>query len=107
MRRRSEGRPPKTEVDLLNHARRRALQRFATSISEDEIRDLVGQIRTGKARFVSDQSRTMSVWIVRFGERLLPVVYNRAHQMIATFLTWDMLKTHVPQGVNLESLFVS
>lgn len=75
----------KTRSQLL-HSKRRGEKRFGLNLSNDDIKDIVFKIRMGHAIKITRQSNNMAIYLVRYDNRVLPVVYNRSHHSIATIL---------------------
>lgn len=77
---------PKTSKVLMQHVRKRALERFAIEITKDEVSQILKSIRTGKAKFLHRQSLVVTHWQVRLREQDVAVVYDKKRKMIRTVL---------------------
>lgn len=75
------------------HAKRRFLERFGLELNRSEYADLVKQIQSGKAQFVSRSSNRITKWIVKYvgggkNEQLI-AVYDKMRHSIVTFYPID------------------
>jgi hypothetical protein len=84
-------RKKKTADVLLRHARRRARERYGLDLQDHEVRGLANRIKRGAARFIAKQSNTKSIFEIDAFGKTLPVVYNKAKGVIATFLPRDYI----------------
>lgn len=74
----------------IKHAKRRAVQRFDISLSQDDIQEMIREIQNSQARFVLKQSHRVSLFEVTAKGKQLIAVYDRQRKTIVTFLTKDM-----------------
>ena len=83
------------------HAKQRAFERLQLDLTQRDIDRLAEQIRSGRAdvaRIILKQSNTRSWWRVRYEERWIAVVYDRARGQIVTFLTDEMVEQWKPKA---------
>lgn len=68
------------------HAKRRALERYGLEINRHQMREIVKQIQSGKAKHLLTQSNRTSVKLVSFNNTELIAVYDKLRKNIVTFL---------------------
>lgn len=68
------------------HAKKRAEQRYGVTLNRHGLRDLVEDIRSGRAQFVERQSNRITLWFVQLGDKTARAVYDKQRGTIVTFL---------------------
>lgn len=76
----------------LRHCAVRAMQRYNLKIGPDENKELVDQIKAGKAEFILDECSKRSRFIVTQMGIRLPIIYDRSCEEIIDCLPVDVLK---------------
>ena len=77
---------PKSRLVLVLHAISRARERYDVNFTASDIDKISVMIRGGKATHIDTQSSTRTVWAVEYAGLVLPVVYNKQHNTVVTFL---------------------
>lgn len=75
----------------IQHAIKRAFERYEVTIDEYEYFKLVEQILTLEAEFVKEIGYGKSLWKVRHNGHAMYAIYLEKHQSICTFLTREMI----------------
>lgn len=68
------------------HAKRRAYQRYGLWLHDDDIKNMVEQIQSGRATFVDRQSHRVTHWIVEVEKKKIRVCYDKTRKQIITCL---------------------
>jgi len=73
---------------LRAHARERALERYGVVLTDDAMRDMRAQIRSGQAKVVQMRSKTFGIFLVYWADadRDVPVFYHGARRQIVSVL---------------------
>ena len=80
------------QAAMKRHASRRALERF--DLPDWPRRKVIDAIKRGDrryARFLLRRSNSISIWLIRWRDRSLPIVYNKRLGEIATVLPEEWL----------------
>lgn len=83
-------------IDQEHHAKKRFAQRFGVVICNDTYRDMVKQIQTGQAQFIEKQSNRVSKFWVQWGDRRVPVVYDKQRGKVVTVLLPEWVEPVCP-----------
>lgn len=68
------------------HAKRRMLERFGVSPSDQDLRQAVLAIQQGKAKLIRKQSKRVTVWELMLLEWLVWVAYDKFTKEITTVM---------------------
>lgn len=68
------------------HAMDRALERHGLRLNRREVKEIGNRIDAGNARFVEEENDAIALYLVEYGGRRLPVIYNRIERFIITIL---------------------
>ncbi len=71
------------------HARIRAAERYRLHLTRQDLRNIAGMIRNGKAAAGHRLSQSKSVALVNYQGRALIVLYSSRHDEVITFLPPD------------------
>ena len=69
-----------------SHALDRAYERYFICLDDCDLEDIIEIIQSGKARWLSHDWPTNSIWLVRYEGLDMKVVYNGREKRICTFL---------------------
>ena len=68
------------------HSKKRAWERYSLELTNNDLDNLVNQIKRGEAEFIRGYSNTRSVHKVKCRDLDLPVLYSRSLKRIVTVL---------------------
>jgi len=77
----------KTKSDRqVEHAKRRARQRYGISLSDHDYLQIVKKIQDGDAEFLEHQTQRVAVYKVEYKGDLFIAVYDQQRENVCTFL---------------------
>jgi len=84
------------------HAKNRLKERYQIEINRHDYNMLCLIIQHKNGIFIEKQSRTRSIWILRFQQRWLVAVYDKERKQIASFLPPDIIVYENDYPVNVD-----
>lgn len=77
------------------HMRARALQRYGIFLNRDLRVGIIDAIQNSKSVYVRDMNNRLTLHFVKVKGQVLPVVYDKSRQSIATVLPERVLRRHM------------
>lgn len=86
------------------HAKNRLKERYGIEINRHDYIALCSMIQNNHGIFMVRQSRNRSIWVLRFQQKWLAVVYDKERKQIASFLPPEIIvyDNDYPVNVNIK-----